>query len=260
MPEIQKRDGMFAWTDLASPDPTVAKAFYGALFDWEAEDVPAGDQGVYTLFSKGGKTVAGLGGQPESMQGMPAVWTSYVSSSNVDEVAAKVEGLGGTVTVAPMDVMDAGRMAMIQDPTGATLGVWQAGNHTGADIFNEHGAMSWNELATRDVSTAKAFFERLLGWAVQTGDIGGGNMYTGIFLDGDHPNGGMIQMDEKWPQEIPPHWMTYFTVDDVDAAAAKVEELGGAVKVPPRDIPVGRFSVVSDPQGGTFTIITMAAT
>ena len=146
---------------------------------------------------------------------------------------------------------------MIEDPSGATLGFWQDGNHTGAELFNEHGAMSWNELATRDLAAARAFFEKLMNWTIKDGDVGDGNTYTSIFLDGEHPNGGMIQMDENWPAEVPPHWTTYFTVDDVDAVAAKVEELGGSVRVPPQDIAVGRFSGLADPDGGAFTVIKM---
>ncbi len=259
MPEIQKRQGMFTWTDLNSPDVGAAKAFYSGLFGWESDEVPAGPDASYVMFKKGGKTVAGLGQQPSEMSGMPAVWTSYVSVESVDDVAARVEELGGTVTMPPTEVMDAGRLALIQDPSGAVLGLWQDGNHTGAELFNEHGAMSWNELATRDLGAAKSFFEALLGWNIQTGDVGGGMMYSGIFLAEDHPNGGMIEMNDEWPAEIPPHWMTYFTVDDVDAAAAKVTDLGGSISVPPQEIPVGRFSVVNDPQGGVFTIYKPSA-
>ena len=254
MPEVQKRAGMFTWTDLNTPDTAAAKEFYGGLFGWEAVDVAAGGQNVYTMFRQNGKEVAGMGQQPESMKGMPALWTSYITVDDVDAVAARAQELGGTLTMAPMDVMDAGRMALIQDPTGAVVAVWQPGSHAGAELFNEPGAMSWNELATRDPAAAKTFYEQLFGWTIKAGDVGGGASYTGIFLGGDHPNGGIIEMTEQWPPEVPPHWMTYFSVADVAAAAAKAEELGGSVRVAPQDIPVGCFSVISDPHGATFTV------
>ena len=260
MPEVQKRHGMFTWTDLNSPDQNAAKEFYSDLFGWDAREVPMGGDQVYIMFEKGGKSVSGLGQQPSAMAGMPAVWTSYATVDDVDSVVERSSELGGTVTMPATDVMDQGRLALIQDPSGAVLGLWQDGNHSGAEVFNEHGAMSWNELATRDLEGAKSFYSELLGWSVKTGDVGGGTMYTGIFLDDERPNGGMLEMDGNWPAEVPPHWMTYFAVDDVDAAVAKVKELGGSVDVEPQDIPVGRFSVVSDPQGGTFTLITMSPT
>ncbi|UCH26041.1 MAG: VOC family protein [Trueperaceae bacterium] len=256
MPEVQKCEGMFTWADVNSPNQADAKAFYCELFSWNAIDVEAGGQNTYTMFQKDGKTVAGLGPQPESMKGLPAMWTSYITVGDVDNITARVRELGGTVAVQPMDVMDAGRMALIQDPTGAAVALWQTGNHDGAEIFNEPGAMTWNELATRNVTSAKGFFEQLLGWKVQAGDVGDGTLYTGIFLDGDHPNGGMVEMDETWPENLPPHWLTYFSVDDVDAVAQKVQALGGKVTVEPQDIPVGRFSVLSDPHGGTFAVIS----
>lgn len=258
MPEVQKTHGMFTWIDLNSPDQSAARNFYSELFGWNAREVPMGGSEVYIMFDKGGKTVAGLGQQPSAMAGMPAVWTSYATVDDVDSVVERSSALGGAVTMPATDVMEEGRLALIQDPTGAVLGLWQDGNHSGAEVFNEHGALSWNELATRDLESAKSFYSELLGWTVKTGDVGGGNMYTGIFLDGDRPNGGMLEMDGNWPAEIPSHWMTYFAVDDVDAAAAKVKELGGSVDVEPQDIPVGRFSVVSDPQGGSFTLLTMS--
>lgn len=257
MPTVAKCPGMFTWTDLNSPDQSGSRGFYSQLFGWHAREVPMGDDEAYIMFEKDGKSVAGLGQQAQEMAGMPAVWTSYVTVDDVDRVAGRTRQLGGTVVMEPVDVMEQGRLALVQDPGGAVLGLWQDGKHSGAEVFNEHGAMAWNELATRELESARGFYSDLLGWTVKTGDVGDGTLYTGIFVEGDRPNGGMIEMNDEWPAEIPPHWMTYFGVDDVDAVVARVRELGGGVSVEPQDIAVGRFSVVSDPQGGVFTVISL---
>jgi predicted enzyme related to lactoylglutathione lyase len=256
MPHVDKRHGMFTWVDLNSPDQGAAKVFYCDLFGWNAREVPMGGEQVYVMFEKGGKSVAGLGQQSDAMAGMPAIWTSYVTVDDVDSAVARGAELGASITMPATDVMEEGRLALLQDPTGAVVGLWQDGEHAGAELFNEHGALTWNELATRDIERAKGFYGDLLGWSVKTGDVGDGQLYTSIFLEDGHPNGGMLEMDAGWPAEMPTHWMTYFGVDDVDAVAARAVELGGAVTVEPQDIAVGRFSAVRDPHGGAFSIIS----
>lgn len=255
MPEVHKRHGMFTWVDLSSPDPDAAKGFYSGLFGWEARDVPIDDDGnVYTMLEKSGRSVAGLSSQPQAMRGAPAMWFSYVKVDDLDAVAARVPELGGTVAMAPMDVLDQGRMAMVQDPTGATLCLWQDGDHAGAEVFNEPGSLSWNELATPDLDAAKSFYADLLGWTIKTADVGGGFEYTTVFLDDDHSNGGMMEIGSAFPPGTPAHWSAYFTVEDVDATVAKAQELGGSVVVEPMDMAVGRMATIADPHGGTFTV------
>ena len=156
------------------------------------------------------------------------------------------------------DVMEAGRMAVIADPQGAVFCVWQPKLHPGAQIVNEPGALVWNELAVRDTGPEPAFYEALFGWTADTAPMGGAE-YTTWKL-GDQPVGGMVQMNDQWPAEMPPHWMTYFAVADTDATCTRAIELGGAVHVPPADIEgVGRFAVIGDPQGAVFSVLTMAA-
>ena len=261
--------GLFSWADLASPDPEAATEFYSALFGWEGEPQtdPDGNY-IYTMLSKDGKNVAGLGPQPETMVGMPPIWNSYINVTSVDEVVAKATAAGGSVIVPAMDVMDAGRMAFVSDPAGAVFGIWQAGTHRGADLLTQPGAMSWNELATRDLDGAREFYSAIMPWAFERLPAGDGaapadywiiKLPTKVDGDGDADdefNGGVIGMDENWPAEIPAHWMVYFLVGDTDASAAKAAELGGNVSVPPFDTPAGKIAVLNDPHGGTFSIIS----
>lgn len=254
MGEVTVTNGMFSWTDLSTPEPAKVKGFYEALFGWETEDMPAGEGMTYTMFRKGGKDVAGLGAQPpeQTAQGIPPSWNSYITVDDVDAVTDQVEGLGGQVIMAPMDVMDAGRMAVIQDSTGAVVCLWQPLNHRGAGLFNEHGALTWNELATRDQASATAFYERLLGWSYDQMQSPAGPYE--VIMNQDRPNGGILQMNHQWPEHVPSHWMVYFAVDDVAESTKKVEELGGSVHRPPFEIGVGKMSVVADPSGGVFTL------
>lgn len=247
--------GTFSWTDLQTTDGAAAKAFYTSLFGWQAVDMPLPGGGSYTMLQQDGKDVAGLGEMSAEQKagGMPAIWNSYVTVDDVDAVVGKVAKLGGAVVMQPFDVMDAGRMAVIQDPTGAFVSLWQTINHKGAGIFNVPNAMSWNELATHDTAAAKAFYTQLLGWEAQTDE----NNYT-VWLNRGRMNGGMMQIDPSWG-EMPAHWAVYFSVADCAASADKVIELGGTVVRPPFDAGgVGTVAVVQDPQGAPFMIIQMS--
>jgi len=246
--------GTFSWADLQTTDAAAAKAFYTDLFGWQAIDMSMPQGGVYSMLQQAGKDVVGLGemGADEKAQGMPTVWNSYISVDNIAAVTAKVGELGGTVVMPPMAVMDAGQMAVIQDPAGAYVNLWQAGRHKGAGIFNVPNTMGWNELATRDIDGAKAFYTTLLGWETQTD----ANNYT-TWLNKGRMNGGMMEMSEDWG-DMPPRWMVYFSVADIVATADKAQVLGGTLIVPPFTAgDVGIMSVIQDPQGGIFTAIQM---
>lgn len=243
--------GTPSWVDLGSPDPAAAAAFYSGLFGWELVD-QGPDAGGYRMAYLRGRPVAGLG--PQQQPG-PPYWTTYVSVPDADAVAKGVRAAGGQVYLDPMDVLDVGRMGVFADPTGAAFAVWQPRSHIGAGIVNEPGAMCWNELATRDPAVAKAFYPAVLGWTPADQEVGAVN-YTEWRL-GDRTIAGMMPMDDRWPAEMPPHWMVYFAVEDADDSAARAEQLGGTVVVPPTDIPPGRFAVLQDPHGATFSIIRM---
>jgi predicted enzyme related to lactoylglutathione lyase len=249
--------GTFCWVELSTSDAAAAKKFYTQLFGWTAVDMPAGPDMIYTMCQIDGKNVAALYQQGQEEQGIPPHWNSYISVASADEIAAKAKALGGTVMGEPFDVMDAGRMALVQDPEGVVVGAWQPGRHIGAQLVNQPGAFNWNELATRDTAKAGEFYTKLFGWEAQTQDMGGGMLYT-IFMNGGRMNGGMMQISEEWG-DMPPHWAVYFAVADCDASAEEVKELGGQVLMPPTDVPqTGRFAMVQDPQGAAFAIIKLA--
>jgi predicted enzyme related to lactoylglutathione lyase len=256
MPEISEyAPGTPSWVDLASPDPDASARFYGGLFGWSATDPgPVEETGGYRMLQHDGRDVAGLG--PTQAGGEPAMWTTYVSTDDADAVAAKVREAGGRVVMDALDVLGAGRMAVFADAGGAVISVWQPLSHHGAAVVNEPGSLCWNELATRDIDEAKRFYAAVFGWRGDTNAFGDSS-YTEWKLDG-RTIGGMIQMNDEWPAEVPAHWMVYFAVEDIDAATAKVEELGGRISVPPTDTPAGRFSVVNDPHGAVFSIIRLA--
>jgi predicted enzyme related to lactoylglutathione lyase len=245
--------GIPIWTDLGTPDVNASRRFYGEIFGWTSEE---GDPqfGGYTMFHSNGKMVAGVG--PLMSPQQPPAWTTYIGTNDADATAAKITAAGGTMMVAPMDVGDAGRMAILMDPTGAALGLWQPGQHKGAEIFNVPVAMSWNELATRDVEAAKRFYHQVFGWDPRTSGEGA-QSYTEWQVN-DRSIGGMMPMPEQVPAAVPPYWMTYFAVADCKATVEKATQLGGQVTLPPMDIPQGTFAVLSDPAGATFAVIQLA--
>lgn len=246
--------GAFCWVELATSDAAAAKKFYSELFGWTPVDMPAGPDMIYTMCQVDGKYVAALF-QPGPDDPTPPHWGSYVSVTSADEIAARAKSLGGTVLAEPFDVLEVGRMAVIQDPSGAVVSAWQPGSHIGAQLVNQPGAFSWNELLTNDTDRAGQFYSELFGWKAQTQEMEGGN-YT-IFMNGEQMNGGMMQIRPEWGP-MPPNWLVYFTVADCDASADKAKALGGQLLAPPMDIPdIGRMAWVQDPQGAVLSIIQL---
>jgi uncharacterized protein len=250
--------GTFCWPELATTDQKAAVAYYGALFGWDVNEQPIGPTETYSIFQLHGRdSGAACSLRPEEQQhGIPPHWNAYVAVKSADETATRAQELGGTVLAAPFDVMESGRMAVIQDPTGATFCVWQAKQHVGIRVKNEAGALCWTELATRDTKRAEAFYTQLFGWTPKHSAPGSGMEYTEFSIDGQ-PGVGMMPMPEMVPSFVPSYWMPYFQVANVDASATKGKELGGDLKVPPTDISnAGRFAVLTDPQGAMFAIFT----
>jgi uncharacterized protein len=242
--------GTPSWVDLQTSDQAGAKTFYRALFGWEYDDQPVGNDAVYSMAKKNGKDVAAIA--PLPMAGVPPHWNTYVTVADVDATAAQVPAAGGSTMGAPFDVMDAGRMAIVADPTGAMLCIWQPKNHVGASLVNEHGTLSWNELMTPDVDTALPFYEELFGW--KRNKVGSGGMeYNELQLDGRSIAGAM-----KPPMPgIPAMWGVYFAVDDCDKAAEIAAAQGGTAMQGPMDIEPGRMAVIADPAGAVFNVIKM---
>jgi predicted enzyme related to lactoylglutathione lyase len=238
--------GTPSWVDLGSPDAAASAAFYGGLFGWTANMDPRPEAGGYGLFTLDDKNVAGLG--PQMNPNAPPNWMVYVSVADADETLAKVTDAGGTVVMGPMDVLEVGRMGVIQDPNGTFISVWQPKEHIGAQLVNQAGTFTWNELATTDVATSVVFYQAVFGWGVESpADTAAIFTVDGVVTCGAHQAG---------PGEFPA-WSVWFAVDDCDASAAKVTELGGAVFMPPSDMDFGRGAVVADPQGAVFGIGAM---
>ena len=244
--------GTFSWADMQSTNAAAAKEFYSALMGWSHHELPVGEGQFYTMFQVDGEDVAGLGQHsPEMMeQGIPSHWNSYITVDDVDAIAAKVSDLGGTVIMEPFDVLESGRMAVISDPTGAVVNLWEARDSIGAGIVNTTGAMMWNELMTTDAEAAKTFYGALLGWKFDTHESG-----YNFILNNGRMNGGVMQITPEMG-EMPSHWMVYYTVTDIDASTTKAGELGGTIVMGPMDaMGTGRFTIVQDPAGAVFTIM-----
>ena len=213
-----------------------------------------GEGAVYSMAKLGDKDVAAIAPQSPELKaaGAPPMWNTYIAVDSADEAAARVEAAGGQVAMPPFDVMDAGRMAFVLDPSGAAVALWQANQHIGSTLVNETGTVTWNELITTDPAATK-FYEQVLGVTTSTVDMGPGE-YT-LF----HVNDQMVGGSTPPPMEgVPNHWHVYFAVEDADATAAKATELGGSVMVAPFDTPVGRIAILTDPQGAVFSVLKPA--
>jgi predicted enzyme related to lactoylglutathione lyase len=238
--------GTFSWAELVTGDADAAKAFYRELLGWTYDDQPAGEDATYTMAGRDGREVAGLFADPSQ----PPHWNSYVTVERADEAAERAASLGGTVVAPAFDVMDAGRMAVIQDPPGAFVMAWEAGRHPGARLVNAPGALTWNDLTTHDLEAAKRFYADWLGWEYEEMPDSGGYH---VIRNGGRSNGGMMPARPEMG-DVPSHWMPYFGVEDLDAALAQVPGLGGRVMAGRMEMPGGSIAVLSDPQGAVLAL------
>lgn len=247
--------GTFCWNELGTTDPDGAKKFYTSLFGWTTRDVPMGDYGTYYMWQKNGQDAGAMYKQdPEQQQqGIPPNWAQYVAVTDADASADKAKQLGGNVVAGPFDVFDSGRMAMVVDPTGAVFGMWQAKQHIGHTVANEFDAFTWNEILTPDPKKAKEFYTSLFGWTAKESPG-----YTEWHL-GEQAIGGML--DTSGPEfggQVPPVWLPYVSVKEIEETLAKAKELGATVKMGPETIDhVGTFALLSDPQGAVFYVIQL---
>jgi predicted enzyme related to lactoylglutathione lyase len=243
--------GTFSWADLSTSDVEGAKRFYADLFGWEAEDMPAGEGITYSMCRLDGRNVAAIAEQREDEErhGIPPHWNNYVTVENLDARTEKARELGANVLAEPFDVLDAGRMTVLQDPTGATFMLWEPREHIGAGIVNEPGCLTWNDLSTPDPDAAREFYGALFGWRAAAIDAPGAD-YS-VWYNGDRTNGGMLRITEQM-QGVPPNWMPYFAVESVDETVQAIESGGGTRVAGPNEVPNGRFVVATDPQGAHF--------
>jgi uncharacterized protein len=251
--EVTKYEpGTPSWVDVSSTNLSATVEFLKELFGWSATDMGE-EAGHYTLFDIGGKTVAAAGPKMPDDPSPPA-WTTYISVASADETVAKAKAAGGSVLMEPMDVFDAGRMAILADPSGGVFAIWQPGKTIGAQLVNEPNSLSWNELTVRDPDSVLPFYSSLFGWTVVKHEDP--VPYRELHLQGK-PIGGCMQMDDNFPPGLPTHWLTYFAVADCDATAERVKSLGGTVHVEPMDIPVGRMAVIQEPGGAVCAVIKL---
>lgn len=248
--------GRFCWIDLLAHDAAAAKEFYGRVFGWQAVDQPTPTGQPYTMLYVDGKSVGGLTQMPAALRdaGTPPTWNSYVCVQDAARTAARAKELGGTIVMPAMQVMQHGHMAIVQDPTGAKLSLWQPLQHPGAEAWSIPGACCWNELVTRDIERARDFYGSLFGWDFAEHSEAMSKYY--IVRLGDQMVGGLMEMSDDWG-EMPSAWVVYVAVADADATVNALVDAGGLLLVPPFDISVGRMAVVQDPQGAHFHVIRL---
>jgi len=247
--------GTFCWPELATIDQPRARSFYTQLFGWEVREQDMGEAGTYTLLRKDDRDVGALYqlSKDQREQGVPPHWLSYVAVDSADRAAEQAVRLGAKPIMAPLDVYDIGRMAVLEDPQGAVFALWQAKKHIGAGVLDEIGSLCWTELQTRDTAAARRFYGGLFGWAVEEMPMGPAT-YT-LFKRDHKPAGGMMAIAPLMGP-MPPNWLVYFSVDDCDTTVAKAIMAGGKVVVAPQSAPgVGRYAVMTDPQGAHFAML-----
>lgn len=253
MAKVEQRDvGTPSWFDLMTPDLEGARKFYGELFGWSFL-VGKPEMGYYTMCKIGNANAAGMGLKPKDAP-YPTAWSIYFKTADINASVGAVKANGGHVTVPPMEIPGSGHMAVCMDPTGAVFGFWQDGGHTGAEVADEHGAMTWAEVCTREGGKARDFYAQVLG--CQATQMAGMDYWT---LD---KNGqtkcGVMHMDDKFPKEIPAHWAVYFAVNDTEGAVETIKKLGGQLRHGPFDTAYGRIAVVADPYGAVFNVIKLS--
>ena len=251
--------GEFNWVELASPDLDASAAFYGELLGWESEQVGDPEQtGGYRNFTLNGKAVAGLG--PIMGQGQPPAWSSYVNVTSADETGDKVRETGGKVMMEPFDIPGGpGRMAVCADAEGAFFSIYQAAAFKGAELVNEVGTWTWNQLVTRDKDKATKFYGEIFGWSLEKAaeappdapffmwQVKGQRWEEGL--------AGLMTAGDEIPSEVPPHWQVYFAVEDAQKAVDATTAAGGKSYMDVIEIPVGKLGILDDPHGAGFGII-----
>jgi uncharacterized protein len=235
--------GTFSWAELATSDSGAAKAFYTAVLGWDYDDNDMGEQGVYTIVLRDGKTVGALYQEADQ----PPHWNCYLTVASADDTTAKARDGGANVVMEPFDVMELGRMSVIADPTGAALALWEPRQNIGAELVNAPGALTWNDLVTGDAATATAFYGDVFGWTFDEIPNAGGYQ---VIRNGGRANGGVMSQDG------PSYWVPYFGHEDVDRAVEEIPGLGGKVLAGPVRMPQGSIGVFADPHGAVFSLWT----
>lgn len=248
----RRPQGTPCWVSLLVHDLPAAQEFYGGMFGWRFRPGPR-HFGPYTRAVLDELQVAGVGTLPEWQQ-LPVAWTPYLTSEDADATAELIREHCGTVAVGPLDADDnAGRMLIAADPGGAVFGVWEPRELPGSEATGVPGTVAWHELVTRNDGFVSAFYSAVFGYKVEPTPAS--CLERSTLLVGDRPVAGVSSVGDELPRGVPPHWMTYFTVADTDAAARGAVRLGGRVVRGPWESPFGRAAVVADPEGAAFTVV-----
>lgn len=250
MPAAKSIVGAPCWVDLMTSDVPGARAFYGELFGWEAEG-PQEQFGGYFNFTKNGGRVGG--GMAKMQSDLPDVWSVYLTTDDAKQTVDAAAARGSQTLVSPMDVGTLGTMAVVTDPTGAAIGMWQPGDHRGFSTIGEHGTPGWFELHARAYAECLGFYRDVFGWTTET--VGDTDEFRyAVLKNGEEMYAGIMDASSFLPPEVPAHWAVYFAVDDTDAALAKIAELGGKTVQPAEDTPYGRLAGATDPYGAQFRL------
>jgi uncharacterized protein len=244
--------GAPCWVELFTSDPDKSRAFYGELFGWKSDD-PNPELGNYFNFFKDDIQVAG-GMTNDGSTGTPDVWSVYLASVDAAATVDAASAHGGQVVVPVMPVMDLGTMAVVTDPGGAAIGVWQPGLHKGFGIYDEPNTPGWFELHTRDYDASVAFYRDVFKWDAHAVSDAPEFRYTTLG-EGDGQRAGIMDGSAYLPAGLPAAWSVYFRVDDTDAALSRIGRLGGAVTEPAQDTPYGRLAAATDPTGVRFKLM-----
>jgi predicted enzyme related to lactoylglutathione lyase len=235
--------GSFCFAELHARDVDAAKAFYAAVLGWSTAEAP-GSSGAYSFFRLDGRTVAGL----RRADG-PSRWIPYLAVESVNRTTARAQELHASIVNAPFEMAGIARLAVINDPAGGIVGLWEAQGHDGADVLDETGSMWWAELVTRDVLGAKNFYSGLLDWRpVDT-------LKYGVFKRGDESVAGILPIGSDWGP-VSPYWQVLVAVDDCDGRVERAKSAGGSLIYGPNDIPnAGRAAVLGDPRNAIFVVM-----
>jgi predicted enzyme related to lactoylglutathione lyase len=259
MKKKEYKQGQFCWVELQTTNPKEAKNFYGELLGWDFKENPISDSEVYIMASRGKNVICGMMtlGKEERDHKVPPHWNNYVSVKNADETSKKAKTLGGKILAEPFDVMDVGRMAVIQDPTGPIFCIWQPKNHVGmaADSM-DLGSFCWNECGTHNVKKAEEFYSKLFSWEIKK-STSEKMQYGEIYLEEKHPFGGIYELTKEM-KDVPPHWICYFNVENCKKSTDLAKKMGAAIRMDNMAIPdMGHISVISDPQGAVFGLFSI---
>lgn len=249
------QQGRFVWYELMTADKDAARAFYAELFGWDWHDEDMGEIGIYSMAHTGEAYHGGLTSPPTPET--PNHWAVYVSVPDVDQACGQAAQLGGQVLLPGTDIPNVGRFAVLQDPSGAVIYPFTGTNPPQPETPDPApaGFFCWNELLTSDTDACAPFYTGIFGWSLESNEMPGFGKYW-VFNRGPKMEGGMMPLPEPARQAgVPSHWLPYVAVDDVDGRTEKATSLGAQVHCAPTDIPqMGRFAVVSDPQGAVFAM------